>query len=257
MDGMKDRIFEHFRPKDPEPAETIQNHLPSRVFYELKDKKFAYKYTADFGRIEQDELQEIVNFAKANNLSIRLSPDQNIFLLGLNKPEVPFNRPDHTILACAGSRECIYALFDTKEKASTLPIALLRKHDIRVGYSGCLKGCGRHILADIGLVGIRTNHFGIVERGVRFYLGGGGQRAARMVYWAVPLRKLNALIGTIVEDFAQSGYPTFREYSEAFLNLHSPKELALYYLMRMCKEEGKIEENEELLKLYLERCFGA
>ena len=257
IERMRELILGYFGAKDPKEGETIQGQLPSAIFYELKDKKFAYKYTTDFGRIEREELREILHFAKANNLSIRLSPDQNIYILGLHKPKVPFERPDHTILACAGSKECIYALFDTKEEASTLPIALLKKHNIQVGYSGCLKGCGRHILADIGLVGIRTNHYGKVERGVRFYLGGGGQRAARMIYWAVPLRKLNDLLSTIVEDFVQRGYPTFRQYCESFLNLHSPKALALYYLTRMCKEEGKIEENDELLKHYLQRCFAA
>ena len=48
----------------------------------------------------------------------------------------------------------------------------MEKHGIKVGFSGCMKGCGRHKHADIGIVGLRSNKFGENDKAARIFLSG-------------------------------------------------------------------------------------
>ncbi|MRJ02235.1 MAG: nitrite/sulfite reductase [Epsilonproteobacteria bacterium] len=161
---------------------------------------------------------------------VRVGVDQQLYLFGKTTPSA--GDGDH-MTVCAGSRYCLFSLFDTKEEIERFPLHLFRRHNLRIGLSGCLKGCGRHIGADIGFVGIRTNLFGKVERGVRLYLGGlytRGELPARLIYWAVPLRRLAPLVNTIIEDFRASGEREFEEYSRNHLNRFSTPFLAYFFL---------------------------
>ncbi len=208
----------------------------------LQDGRVANRYRTNFGEIPKEIFYKILQLAKS--YEIRFGVDQNIYIFDIKELNLPTPMDYQNIVVCAGERYCAFSLLDTKEHAKALPLSLLKRYNIKLHYSGCLKGCGRHILADIGLVGIRTNLFGRVERGVRVYIGGEytyGKNGARLIFWAVPLRKLNELLCVIIEDFAQSSFNDFEDYAK-FLRSYTPEQLAYYYLKHLAKEEVNIEK---------------
>lgn len=210
----------------------VQKERPTS-HYPLQNGTFAYRYQTDVGEVRLEEFEKIAKLA--DEYEIRLGCDQNIYILGVDKNFSLGDTQRGDFLVCAGEKYCIFSLFDTKEAARSLPPSII-EHNIKIGYSGCLKGCGRHILADIGFVGIRTNSFGKVERGVRLYLGGlytKGIMPARLIYWAVPLRKLNALLEVIMAEFERSGYKDFEDFSLFTLNKKNQEVLAWYFLRSM------------------------
>lgn len=227
---MRQKIAQYAKMDLERGGELLVNKEYPKTHFPLKDGTFAYRYQTDFGEVSVEEFETIVKLA--DEYEIRLGCDQNIYILGVDENFRLKDTQRGDILVCAGERYCIFSLFDTKEAARHLPHTILQ-HNIKIGYSGCLKGCGRHILADIGFVGIRTNSFGKVERGVRLYLGGlytKGTMPARLIYWAVPLRKLNPLLDAIIAEFERSGYKEFEDFSLHVLSTKSQEVLAWYFL---------------------------
>jgi len=111
----------------------------------------------------------------------------------------------------------------------------LQKQGISLGFSGCLKGCGRHYHNDLGMIGLRTSNYGIPERAVRLFLGAlesPHPAPARMLYYVVPTRILPTLLDLIMEDFHYSRLPTFEQYSDQILRLYSDDFLRLWYMVR-------------------------
>ena len=216
---------------------------PSYEFKLLKNKSYSYRFNSNFGEVDINSLQNLISFAKDNNLEIRFGIDQNIYLFGLKEPKSPFKSlaPNQNILVCAGSRYCFFSLFDTKEEAAKLNLEKINKYNIKVGYSGCLKGCGRHYFSDIGFVGIRTKVYGKLEFGVRLFLGGlysQGQMGARLIYWAVPLRALNKILSVIIDEFEQSGYSDFEEFSKEILAKYDSEFLAFWFLAKLYTKQN-------------------
>jgi len=207
-------------------------------FKALKDGSFGYRFKSNFGEIDSESLQKIVAFAKEKHLEVRLGIDQNIYLLGLQEPKVPFDglSQNQNMLVCAGSRYCFFSLFDTKEEAGKINLEKINRYKIKIGYSGCLKGCGRHYFSDIGFVGIRTNLYGKLEFGVRLFLGGlysSGESGARLIYWAVPLRALNSVLAVIIEEFELSGLSDFETFSKEVLAKFESEFLAFWFLAKL------------------------
>ena len=246
------RVYEFYKKEFLPKGELIASKLEKRRWYKLKDNTFAYCYFTRFGEIDWQEFEEIILLAQKQNLKIRFGVDQNIYLLGFKDKKTSFNqKPTGDMVVCAGDKYCIYSLFDTKKEAQKIDLK-----GVKIGFSGCLKGCGRHILADIGFVGIRTNLFGKVERGVRLYLGGEytkGKKAARLIFWAVPLRKLNELLRVILNEYQRSGYDDFKDFSKNVLNYYSEQFLALWFLAKWFGYEGGLSENEEILLAKLKK----
>ena len=216
---------------------------PSYEFKLLKNKSYSYRFNSNFGEVDINSLQNLISFAKDNNLEIRFGIDQNIYLFGLKEPKSPFKSlaPNQNILVCAGSRYCFFSLFDTKEEAAKLNLEKINKYNIKIGYSGCLKGCARHYFSDIGFVGIRTKVYGKLEFGVRLFLGGlysQGQMGARLIYWAVPLRALNKILSVIIDEFEQSGYSDFEEFSKEILAKYESEFLAFWFLAKLYTKQN-------------------
>ncbi len=207
-------------------------------FYKLANGKYAYKFKSNFGEIDIASLESIIEFVKQEDLELRFGIDQNIYLLGLKSREVPFKglSENQNLLVCAGSRYCFFSLFDTKDRVQELELEKINRYNIKVGYSGCLKGCGRHNFSDIGLVAIRTNLYGNVEQGVRLFLGGlytKGQSGARLIYWAIPLRALNSIVNVIVQEFEASCFSDFEEFSKEVLAKFESEFLAFWFLAKL------------------------
>ncbi len=217
-------------------------------FYKTKDGKYAYRFKSKFAEVDIASVESIIKFAKKEQLELRVGVDQNIYIFGLDKKEAPLKglSSNQNMLVCAGSRYCFFSLFDTKERVEELHLKKINKYGIKVGYSGCLKGCGRHNFSDIGLVGIRTNLYGGLELGVRLFLGGlytDGQSGARLIYWAVPLRALNSIINVIIEEFEASGFNDFEEFGKEFLAKFESEFLAFWFLAKLyTKQKNTLKE---------------
>jgi len=225
-----------------------------KEFTPLKEGNYAFCYRSRFGEISSEELSVLCDYATAKKLSIRIGIDQNLYLFGLEKPEAPFaKRSDPPKLSvCAGSRYCSLSLFDMKEDAGMLPLDRLKRLGVSVGYSGCLKGCGRHQHVDIGLIGLRTAIYGPTQKSARLFLGGqytDGKATARLILMAVPLHGINDMIHVILDEFEQSGYLDFEAFSKHTLNHFSTDFLALWFLTKCYTQKRdplKIPESASL-----------
>jgi ferredoxin-nitrite reductase len=212
----------------------------------LKDGTYSYCYQTDFARLSVDEMKEISKFASENDVEIRIGIDQNVYLLGLKDESTPFASPKEsaTIVACAGSL-CPYSFWSIKNETKYLPLSKIAQHCITVGFSGCIKGCGRHRHTDIGLVGLKTNNFGDTDGGARVYIGAvhtTGQSVGRMLFSMVPLVHLHETLELIIKLYELSVYSNFEEFSDAILNKYSEEFLALWVLANLeTKKAIKLE----------------
>jgi ferredoxin-nitrite reductase len=236
---------------------------PLQSFTCLKNGRYGYVVQSRFGKIDSSMLEKVVMFAKAQQCEVRIGVDQNLHLLGLKTPASPFSQVPGAshVTACAGSSYCALSLWDVKGETSYLPLEKIEQHQIQVGFSGCLKGCGRHHHCDIGLVGLRTNLFGETQKAARVFLGGqysSGGRPARLVFPSVPLKHLSSLIDVIIQAFEESGEADFEIFCEMYLNGHTTFFVMLWFLSQLyLKEPPKLEIAEEAV-LYgkLLQCDG-
>jgi len=213
--------------------------VPFTPYVKLDGGRFGYCHRTQFGRIDPVALEKIVDFAEKEVLEIRLGIDQNLYLLGLKERKVSWEAAVEGaahVTACAGSSYCALSLWDIKTEAACLPLEKLERHQIQVGFSGCLKGCGRHRHCDIGLVGLRTNIFGATQKAARVYLGGqysSGGAVARLLFHAVPLKHLEALFEVIIAVYEESGESDFETFSDRWLNGFSENFVTLWFLARL------------------------
>lgn len=247
----------HIQNEYPKPFESAgELQLEKVVFSQnelLKDGTYSYCYQTDFGRLNADEMKEISDYASSNDIEIRLSLDQNIYLFGLKEKEAPFApaKLSSTIVACAGSL-CPYAVWSIKNETKYLPLQKISEHGITVGFSGCAKGCGRHYHTDIGLIGLKTNNFGDTEGGARIFMGAvhtDGVSIGRMIFSMVPLVHLHDTLSLIITIYEKSGYKNFEEFAQNILNRYSSEFLALWFLANLQTSQTlklKSEKNFEL-----------
>ena len=238
MDSFKTHLKSYYL-KAFQSAGALQTKKSSpQEFTALHDGHYAFCYPSRFGEINADELSILIDYASTERLSIRLGIDQNIYLFGLKEPKVPFKdlSTPARLSVCAGNRYCDLSLFDMKEEAKMLPLERLNRLNVSLGYSGCLKGCGKHQHVDIGLVGLRTAIFGPTQKSVRFFIGGQytyGDTPARLILYSVPLHGLNDLIHVVLDEFEQSSYSDFEHFSQEVLNTFSTNFLALWFLSKL------------------------
>ncbi len=189
----------------------------------LRDDKRACRVHTRWGEADSETIARTIEISKRTGARIRIGVDQHFYLLGLSESEAEAIAPDKTarVTACAGSRYCPLSLWDIKRDVETLPLESLARHDIRVGFSGCLKGCGRHHHTDIGLVGVRTNIYGKTEPAARVFVGGEYTIRgvpARLLLPSVPKHALRSVIETIVALYEASGESDFEYFSRNLLN---------------------------------------
>jgi len=197
-----------------------------------------------YGDITPKLLNEAAALAEEQGWTVRLTPRQELWVFdpyeiseassSKKSSKTSGSKAGYTT-ACAGSRYCALSLWDVKNDVDHLPMDRLKDLGITLGFSGCLKGCGRHYHADIGLIGLRTNLYGPTERAARIFLGAlqsPDPAPARMLYYSVPLRKLNRLIETILEDFQLSRLSSFEEFSREVLAIYPIEFLQIWYIIR-------------------------
>jgi ferredoxin-nitrite reductase len=227
---------EYGKPFEPSGTLLLQMR-PFEMYERLKEGSYAFCYQTDFARLDADEMKKIAAYAHEQDAEIRIGIDQNLYLLGLKDKTVPFASPKQsaTVLACAGNL-CPYSFWSIKNETQYLPLEKISEHRIQVGFSGCAKGCGRHRHTDIGLIGLKTNHFGAAEGGARVYIGAehsNGRSVGRMLFSMVPLVHLHELLSLVIALYEQSGYGSFEAFSAEILNGYSENFLALWCLANL------------------------
>jgi ferredoxin-nitrite reductase len=238
VDVLRRKIEEKFSAELVCAGELLAAKFVPREKFPLKNGRWAHCYATRFGEIGDEQIDEILECCRRYGIeTLRLGCDQNIYLPGLPE-EVGFSYASDRyvgILACTGSKYCVYAMTDTKAQSGKLSLDKCRASGIGIGFSGCLKGCARHAFCDIGLVGIRTKLFSDrVERGIRLYLGAEyteGRRTGRLILYSVPMRHLDAMIALIADLFAASGYGEFEAFAADVLNRYSEPALAFWLLL--------------------------
>ncbi len=233
--------------------EELKNPLKEEGVLQVKSSSYNRDYLLNidrfgkYGEIEIDTLYRVAKEARDFKRSLRLTPYQELWSFNPNTLFDSKNSKyiNEKITACAGFRYCPLSLWDIKSDIEELMLEPLLKSGIHIGFSGCLKGCGRHQHNDIGLVGLRTNAFGNTERALRIFLGAleaPNPTPARLLYYAVPQRSIGRLFEVILEDFQNSNYKSFEEFSRNILWRYTQESLALWYLLRQLKATSKIEE---------------
>jgi len=129
--------------------------------------------------------------------TLRLTADQNLVIPGIGRAALeqvlsdplfdalPY-RPHPAVagtMSCTGSSQCSLAVIDSKKHAAWLANELAQRapecRPLRIHWSACQAGCGRHAIADIGLVGRKTMKNGqLVEAADVYIAGSGGADAA-------------------------------------------------------------------------------
>ena len=237
VDGMRTHIKNEYKKEFVDAGELILQKEQFSEYHELKDGTFGYCYQTDFSRLKADEIKNISNFASEHNAEIRFGIDQNIYMLGLKEKQTTLKSPaiSQTIMACAGNL-CPYAVWSIKDETSYIPLELINKHQIHVGFSGCAKGCGRHRHTDIGLIGLKTNNFGDTDGGARVFLGAlhsDGSSVGRQLFSMVPFVHLNNTLELLINLYELSGYSVFEKYSKDVLQNYSEEFLSLWVLANL------------------------
>ena len=176
---------------------------------------------------------------------IRLSIDQNLYILGVKPSEVNstlthklftlyknVNTPyfNHMI-ACAGTEHCPFGVIPNKPDAIVMSDYLSKEVPlddglIRMYWSACIKGCGIHSLGDIGFEGCKAKVDGKTEYGVHILMGGkmiGHTDEGHSVLKAVPLRfapHYVAEMARIYRDKKQKS-ESFERFYERYLSSYS------------------------------------
>ena len=262
MDGMRTHIQKEYKTPFVSAGEVLIEKGEFSEFHDLLDGSYGFCYQTDFSRLTSDEIKEISTFATEHDAEIRFGIDQNIYILGLKEKTTTLKSPaiSQTIMACAGNL-CPYAVWSIKDETSYLPLELINKHKIQVGFSGCAKGCGRHQHTDIGLIGLKTNNFGATDGGARVFIGAlhsDGTSTGRQLFSMVPFVHLNTTLELVIKLFEESEYNEFEEYAREILVNYSENFLSLWVLSNLetnksiklekLNEKKSFEEEKEILK---------
>ncbi|BDY13248.1 nitrite/sulfite reductase [Hydrogenimonas cancrithermarum] len=233
-------------------------------FEPLSDGTYGYRYRTDYGLVTPQEIRAVSDYAAKYRADVRIGIDQQLYILGVPDKSVPFEVRDTspTVVACAGSEYCPFSYWSIKEEAHYLPREELAEHDIKVGFSGCLKGCGRHKHADIGIVGLRNSKFGKNDRSARIFLGceyTKGKRPAEVVFRTIPVGEMSTMVSLLVDEYKKSGADDFEAFTANVLNRFDESFVELFFLAR--RESGADirldpqQDPDTLLKQFGERYY--
>jgi ferredoxin-nitrite reductase len=203
----------------------------------LRDGTYGFRYHTDYGIVEPEEARKISDWALEHGAELRIGIDQQLYILGVPDEVPPFKIRDTspTVVACAGSDYCPFSYWSIKKEARYLPVKKLIEHDIKVGFSGCMKGCGRHKHADIGIVGLRNSKFGRNDMSARIFLGceyTGGKRVAEVVFRTVPVDEMRAIVELLIDEYEKSGAEDFEAFTSGVLNRFEESFLEFFFLAR-------------------------
>jgi len=197
--------------------------------FELDDETVAINFAVPSGLFNGSDMMALSDLVESVKGEIRLSVEQSFYII-CDKSKVsevqnsalylkykPFQNIYFTHqIACIGSKDCSFGVIPTKTDAIALANYLHKEVPIKEGkvrfyWSGCIKGCGIHGIADIGFEGCKVkNSEGITELGVHVLIGGKATleaREARILKKSVPFGKLNELMKKLMIFYRDNKMP--------------------------------------------------
>ncbi|MFK5976712.1 MAG: ferredoxin--nitrite reductase [Sulfurovum sp.] len=198
----------------------------------LKDGSFGVHIVIPSGMFSGSDLVEVARLGtQYGNEEIRFDMEQNIYILGVRDvdtllSEEFFGRYKNIdtpyfnhLIACAGTKHCPFGVIENKNDAINMSNYLnkavpLDSGRVRMYWSGCVKGCGIHGLADIGFEGCKAKVDGNREDGVNISLGGklvSDVKEGHTIIKSAPLRFAHLYIETLMVE-----YKKYRKVDESF-----------------------------------------
>lgn len=116
-------------------------------------------------------------------------------------------------IACAGEATCAFGVIPNKPDAIEMANYLshevpLKDGKVRMYWSGCVKGCGAHGIADIGFEGCKTkDEDGNRCYGVHIFLGGKATtqaKEARVLYKSLPLTQAKYKVKNLMKLYKET-----------------------------------------------------
>ncbi len=183
--------------------------LDESGIFNLADDLKAVHFSVPSGVFKGSDLYKVGTLAQKVGGKIRLSVEQSLYIITDNENSKVVQNSDlfkeykeynntyfnHQI-ACAGTATCSFGVIPNKPDAIEMANFLqkevpIKRGKVRMYWSGCVKGCGIHGIADIGFEGCKAkDEEGKSCYGVHIYLGGKAtqkSKEARVIAKAIPL----------------------------------------------------------------------
>ncbi len=235
-----------------------------------KDGRYAIHVVVPAGIFDGDAMIEAGLIAQMHGEGIRLSVDQNLYIVGVREEEIRavlewelfdryknINTPFYNhMISCAGSDTCSFGVIRGKVDALEMSAYLSEKIDlddakIRIYWSACVKGCGIHELGDIGLLGCKAKVDGKAVPGVDIMIGGklvAESQDAHTVLKSLPLEFAKYYIEELILEYKRlkKTNESFEKFNERVLSQYSYGALAfMMSYNRIAQEDKKLLLDEE------------
>ncbi len=201
----------------------LEHHDTDFGRVELKDGKIALHMVVRAGIFDGNSMLKVAKIAKDHEAFIRLSVDQNLYIIGVDKDRVDTLLKDeifqqyrnidtiffNDLISCAGSTDCQYGVISGKKDAIELSKYLsqvvdIKRGKVRIYWSACIKGCGIHELGDIGILGSKAKVDGKSVEGVDIFIGGkllGSRVLAKRVLKSIVLDEAKYYIKELLLEY--------------------------------------------------------
>lgn len=188
--------------------------------FNLGESLEAFHFSIPSGIFKGSDLVKASELALKVDGKIRLSIEQSFYIVTkfeyikvIQESDIynEYSQYNNTYfnhqIACAGTATCAFGVIPNKPDAIEMASYLqkevpLKNAKVRMYWSGCVKGCGIHGIADIGFEGCKAkDDNGDTCYGVHILMGGYATKKAaeaRVIYKSVPLTKAKYIVKEIM-----------------------------------------------------------
>lgn len=221
---------------------------------QLRDGSFGLHMVVPSGIFSGSDLMRVADVSEQFGSSqVRFDVEQSIYILGVRDADALLEQDifkkyksvdsvyKNNLIACAGTQHCVFGVIENKSDAIKMAEYLEQKvplyeGKVRMYWSGCVKGCGLHGLADIGFEGCKVKIGDEMEGGVNISLGGKMTNDAVEGYTVVksaPLRYAHFYVETLMLEYKRlkNSTESFESFSQRVLKLYTPA--AVGFMMRL------------------------
>lgn len=227
---------------------------PDHGKIQLRDGSFALHMVVPGGIFSGTDLIETAKASERfGNSEIRFDIGQSLYIIGVREVDSLLSEPlfekyksvdspyKNNLIACVGTQHCSFGVIENKSDAIKMAEYLEQKVPliagrVRMYWSGCVKGCGIHGLADIGFEGCKVKVNGEMEGGVNISLCGkltdeGVEGYA--VLKSTPLRYAPFYVETLMIEYRRHKKPSesFEQFGERILKQYTPS--AVGFIMKL------------------------
>lgn len=211
---------------------------------QLRDGSFALHIVIPSGIFSGSDLIEVSELSqKYGNSQVRFDVEQSLYIMGVRDVEMILKENlfqryksvdsvyKNHLIACAGSQHCPFGVIENKSDAINMAEYLEKKVPmldgrVRMYWSGCVKGCGLHGVADIGFEGCKVKIEGEMEGGVNISLGGKLTSEGVEGYTVIksaPLRYAHLYVETLMLEYKRlkNQSESFEQFNERILKLYT------------------------------------